>query len=370
MSKNDQNKTPELWKDRINRDSVRKLAESFAKVHKRFKVENFVTSVCDPDLSELELKQRIERVALRLNEHLPDDFIKATAIVNKVAPRAGMFENWALTEWVAKFGLEHFKTAIDTLEFLTKHGTAEFAVRPFIKKYPDEMLKVLIRWANDPNEHVRRLAAEGSRPRGVWIGHLVAFIENPQPVIQILNNLKTDSSKYVRIAVANNLNDISKDHPELVIDIARQWKQLNNPDTDWIVKHGCRTLIKQGVADVFPLFGFTTKPKVLIKNLNLSASKLSIGDTLAFSFNLTSQAKTTQKLAIDYRLHYVKNNGKTIPKMFKLREMTIASGQTVHISAKRSLANMSTRKHYAGEHRIELVINGRTVGKIIFELTN
>lgn len=370
MGKDTQNKTPELWKDRINSDSVRKLAESFAEVHKKFDVESFVRSVCEPDLHELELKQRIERVAVKLNEQLPNSFSKASAIVKKVAPKAGMFENWALTEWVARYGLEHFDESMDALEFLTKHGTAEFAVRPFIKKYPDKMLEVLTRWAENNNEHIRRLAAEGSRPRGVWIGHLVSFIVNPKPVIQILNKLKTDSSKYVRIAVANSLNDISKDHPELVVATARKWKKLKNPDTDWIIKHGCRSLIKQGVTEVFPLLGFTPNPKVEINNFKLSQKKLPIGDTILFSFNIQSQAKSAQKLAIDYRLHYMKKNGKTSPKLFKLREKNIESGQTLQISAKRSLADLSTRKHYAGEHQVELIVNGLQVAEASFELTN
>ncbi len=146
-------------------------------------------------------------------------------ILIAVSPHTSGFQSWILTTYVELFGVEHFDESVRAMEYLTQHGTCESTIRPYINTYLDKMLPVLHRWAGHPNEHVRRLAAEGSRPRGVWIAHIPAFRKDPKPVLELLAKLKADPSLYVRKAVANNLNDISKDHPEVVIRTALAWKK-------------------------------------------------------------------------------------------------------------------------------------------------
>jgi 3-methyladenine DNA glycosylase AlkC len=41
--------------------------------------------------------------------------------------------------------------------------------------------------------------------------------------------------------VANNLNDIGKDHPELLAGIAKKWLENAPDDRVWLVKHLLRS---------------------------------------------------------------------------------------------------------------------------------
>jgi 3-methyladenine DNA glycosylase AlkC len=349
-----------LWKDRVDEAFVKGIAAAVGGVHRRIDQPAFVRAVMADGFFELELMDRINRIAHTLGGFLPRDFSKAVAVLKKVAPKLGEFENWVLVAYVDQFGADHFEVSVDALKYLTRYGTAEFAVRRFIINDASRMLPVLSRWAEDPNEHVRRLAAEGTRPRGVWTLHIEAFKQNPRGVLKLLEKLKTDDSLYVRKAVANNLNDISKDHPDLVIATVRRWLADGHHHTAWIVKRGCRGLIREGDPRVFPLLGFTAKPTVAITSFKLSPTRLKIGSDLQLSLRLRSSAHKPQMLAVDYRVHYVRPGGRSSVKLFKWSEKTVGPGETIDLTAVRPFRNILTRCHHHGRHRIELVINGET----------
>ena len=357
-----------LWKDYINRDSVSLYLKTLKKFHNKLNTTKALTKIVDSNFNKLELKDRIKTVAEKTYEYLPSDFSLATEVLIKAAPHLDEFHNWILTEYVRIYGVKHFDKSTYALRELTKHGTAEFAIRLFVNNDTDKMIEIFDRWAKDENHHVRRLAAEGSRPRGVWVEHIDSFKKDPQPVIKLLEKLKADESLYVRKAVANNLNDISKDHPETVIKVASQWKKEKNKHTDWIIKHGCRSLIKKGYPAVFPIFGFTSKLKIEIENFKLKNKKIALNDSIEIAFQLKSNSSQKQKLAIDYKLHYMKKNGKLSPKVFKISEKSMQPAESVLLVLKHKFKNNSTRKHYPGKHQIELMINGVTCGIISFEL--
>ena len=357
-----------LWKDYINRDSVSLFLKTLKRFYQKLNVSIALDKIVDSNFNKLELKDRIKTVAEKTYEFLPSDFSSAIKILIKAAPHLDEFHNWILTEYVRIYGVKHFDDSIYALQELTKHGTAEFAIRLFVNSDTDKMMKVFYRWAKDENHHVRRLAAEGSRPRGVWVEHIDSFKKDPQPVIKLLEKLKADDSLYVRKAVANNLNDISKDHPETVIKIVSQWKKEKNKHTDWIIKHGCRSLIKKGYPAVFPIFGFTANPKIEIENFKLKKGEIVLNDSIEIAFLLKSNSSQKQKLAIDYKLHYMKKNGKLSPKVFKLSEKRLQPSESVSLVLKHKIKNNSTRKHYQGKHQIELMINGVTYGLIPLQL--
>jgi len=359
---------PQLWKDALNRDSVSAMAEVIARIDGKFDARSFVDAVLTDDFFGKELKARIEHIARLLQQFLPRKYSRAVKILTLAAPHLGGWQNWILTDYVRQFGLTHFDISVAALKELTQYGSSEFAIRPFVVMQPDRMLEIMTEWACDDNEHVRRLAAEGSRPRGVWVEHVEKFKRNPRPVLKLLEKLKADPSKYVRKAVANNLNDISKDHPDLVIKTALRWIKSKNQYTGWIVKHACRTLIKQGDARVFPLFGFTASPQLDMSLLQISKRKIKIGTAAVISAALNSPAKSHQKLAIDYKLHYVKANGGQSPKVFKGTEKIIAPGAVLRLSTRLSFADRTTRTHHPGRHALELVINGIVFGRVDFEL--
>ena len=358
-----------LWKDSLDKHAVVKLATQLGQAYKKFDQEGFVDSVVTKDFFLLELKQRIFAIAKGLKTYLPKKYSQAINIIIKTAPIAGTFENWAMLTYIEKYGLEHFQESVDAMKILTRYSSAEFAIRPFMIHHTKEMLPILHQWVLDKNEHVRRLAAEGTRPRGVWMPHVEEFKEDPTEVLKLLEKLKADSSLYVRKAVANNLNDISKDHPDIVIKTGKQWLKDNNKETNWIIKHTCRTLLKQGHPDVFPLFGFTENPKIEINNFSVERRRISIGAKARITLEIKSTSSKTQKLSIDYKMHYVKKNGKQLPKVFKFSEKTIDPNETIQLATTHSFQEMTTRTHYPGKHNIELMINGKSYKSVEFTLS-
>lgn len=357
-----------LFKDRYNPKSIAVMGETIKREYPQFDVSAFVKSVITDEFPRLEFKDRGRAIARALAEHLPTAYGRAIDILIKAAPLLGGFENWAAITFIELFGIEHFEESVRGMKALTRYSSAESTVRPFMNCYLDRMMTVLHEWAEDTDDHVRRLAAEGSRPRGVWIAHIDAFKKDPSPVIALLEKLKADRSKYVRIAVANNLNDISKDHPDIAIKTALRWKQDGNKETDWIIRHACRSLIKAGDPRVFPIFGFTSNPRVTVEGLSAPRKATRIGEVVEFSFTIASKAKTRQKLAIDYRLHYVKASGKMLPKVFKLAEKTLGAGESLDLRIRQSFADVSVRKHFPGKHRLEIVINGKVIAEVLFEV--
>ena len=357
-----------LWKDSYDIAAVQKLGGAFKRIRGSFDVDGFVKAARDGGLLSLELKARINLTARILKDFLPNDYSAATKMLIGVAPELGQFLNWTLTSYVEQLGLDRFDESLEVLQELTKYGTGEFAIRPFVIADTERVMQSMHVWADSENEHVRRLAAEGSRPLGVWVAHIEKFKKDPKPVLALLEKLRADSSLYVRKAVANNLNDIAKHHPDLVIKTCARWKRDRCKETDWIIRHGCRGLIKSGRPEVFPLLGFTADPEIVVSPLRLNPRMLKIGESLQFSCKINSKARKTQRLAIDFTIHYVKANGKTSAKIFKLCEKSLKPGETLRLAKSHSFLDRSTRRHFAGQHRIELVVNGNVhrVGK--FEL--
>lgn len=95
-------------------------------------------------------------------------------------------------------------------------------------------MKQMLVWSKHEHWGVRRLSSEGCRPRLPWAMALPNLKKDPTPIIPILENLKNDPARFVRLSVANNLNDIAKDNPEIVIDLAKKWKG-ESKEVDWLL---------------------------------------------------------------------------------------------------------------------------------------
>jgi 3-methyladenine DNA glycosylase AlkC len=359
---------PRLWKDHLGRAEVTAMAARIRDAYGSFDSRGFLAAVTSDGFDRLELKARVRTLAFRLKDYLPENYRKAVDILIDVAPHVGGFENWVLASYVEQFGPDYFDDSVYALRELTPFFSCEFAIRPFMIRYTERMLPILHQWAEHPNEHVRRLAAEGSRPRGVWTAHIEVFRKDPRPVIALLTKLKADPSLYVRKAVANNLNDISKDHPQLILRTALQWRRDHNPHTDWILKRACRSLVKTGHAEVFEILGFASSPEVTVTALKVTPKTVRIGGSATISFTLTSKSRKSQRLVIDYKIHYVKASGRRSPKLFKLSERTLKALESAQISTAHSLVERSTRTHHPGTHEVEIVINGRSVNRANFKL--
>ena len=361
---------PELLKNILNHDLLFKLALDIKSIYSPFQVDEFLKSVMDETWKGLELKERTYKITVNLGKYLPADYKTAISIIDKIVMNYGTWlegVGWFFSIFVEMFGQdeENFDVSVAALERYTPYASSELAVRPFIIKYEERMMEQMYAWSKHENELVRRLSCEGCRPALPWAPALNSFKKDPTPILPILEQLKTDTSVWVRKSVANNLNDISKTHPKLVIKIAKDWYGKNE-HTNWIVKHGCRTLLKKGNRDVLVIFGLDNTDSIEVFDFKLKATAISIGEDITFLF--TVLAKEPTKVRLEYGIDYVKSNKKRNRKIFKISEALLKENEKKYYTRKHSFADMSTRKHYTGTHLITLIVNGIEHGTLQFEL--
>lgn len=359
-----------LFKDRYNHESLYKLALEIQAVYNEFPVEEFLNSTMDNIWDSLEFKQRIMQISRNLGKYLPANYKTAIYIIDKVILNYDVCLDGFVVffpGFVELYGQdkENWEVSMAALARYTPYASAEFAVRSFIINNEKRMMTQMADWTKHDNEHVRRLASEGCRPRLPWGQALPRFQKDPSPVLCILEQLKADPSPYVRKSVANNLNDISKTHPGLVAKIARDWYG-KNIHTDWIVKHGCRTLLKKGNNEVLGILGFTDAGCVKIESFSLEAASVSIGEDITFSFEIG--VKKAIKVRLEYGIDYVKANGKRNRKIFRISELTFKENRKKLYTKTHSFADTSTRKHYPGMHSVTLIVNGAERGMLNFEV--
>jgi len=357
----------EPLKNMFNPEFIQKLAVKIKSVYPQFDSVNYTKEVL-LQLQGLELNQRLRLISSSLRNFLPDSYSKSLTILKKTAPtmQSG-YTALIYPDFVGLYGKAELEKSIDALKYFTVFGSSEFAIREFLKHDFQFTLNEMKKWTLNENEHVRRLASEGSRPRLPWSFKLDEVIKKPEHTFPLLDKLKVDPSLYVRKSVANHLNDISKDHPEKLLRYIKGWNG-DHPHTLWIMKRACRTLIKKGNKESLHVFNFEKQAKIKISNLKLSPKHLKIGDALQVSFDLTSQKNKTQKLVIDYVVHYLKPSGALLPKVFKLKEISLPAGQSIHVEKKHSFKHFSTRTQYAGKHLLEIQINGISMAKSPFYL--
>jgi 3-methyladenine DNA glycosylase AlkC len=299
---------------------------------------------------------------------LPDDYEQAVSILldsldqpHGRDPRLslGAFLYMPHTMFVATYGLAHFEVSMRAQHALTQRFTAEFSIRPFLEQHTQATLRQLEAWATDPSPHVRRLVSEGTRPRLPWAPRLRQFQADPAPVLALLELLKDDNELYVRRSVANNLNDIGKDHPEVLIHTAQAWLKNASAERAWIVGHALRSAVKRGDSGALTVLGFGKTAQVAVGGIQITPAMPTMGGAVRIVFELTNTEPRPQDLLVDLVVHYVKASGQASAKVFKLKTLTLGAGQTARFSKKLSLAEMTTRKHYAGLHKIDVILNGQ-----------
>ena len=329
----------------------------------------FDRAIHDEQWDQLELKQRMRHTTQTLHKFFPGDYRAALKILRQIIIELEQhsFEKTIFPDYVELYGLDDWDASLPALETFTQHMSAEFAVRPFILKDQDRMMAQMLVWSQHESEHVRRLASEGSRPRLPWAIALPALKADPTPILPILENLKTDESETVRRSVANNLNDIAKDNPQVVIDVVREWQSIETPEMRWLINHALRTLVKAGNPDALALLGYVPA-EVKVENFTVTPANITMGETITFAFEVTSTAKVPQDLMIDYALHLVRAKGKQSVKIFKLSKQMLEPGETIELTKQHSFKPITTRRYYPGTHAIEIQINGIMFGKQKFEL--
>jgi 3-methyladenine DNA glycosylase AlkC len=345
----------ELLKHRFSKAFVGALATAIGRAVPGFDGAGFQRAVLGAGWQRLELKQRMRRISETLHKFLPGEYPQQLAVLCEVAPAFNGLEALCFPDFVAEYGLDDFERSVAALELFTPYSSSEFAVRPFIVRYGARMLAAIERWTRHPNEHVRRLASEGSRPRLPWAMALPQFKQDPSPLLPILEALRGDPSEYVRRSVANNLNDIGKDHRDLVLEIARRWSG-QSPATDRLLQHACRTLLKRGDQRALQLFGHHDAVPVTVTAVKLGATEIAIGTDLAFAFTVRVASDT--KARIEYAVDFVKRDGRTRSKVFQVGVKALTAGTPLTIARRHRFRDFTTRKHAPGKHTITILVNG------------
>ena len=373
--------TTEPFKELFSRALVEDMARHIGRVWKAFDAEAF-TATALKDFKTLELKARANQIAAALAATLPGDVPRALKILTaalRPLDKAGQptkdaskglagWAIWPMGEYAAQRGLGHPDESLTALRAFTIRSTSEFAIRPFLVKHPKKTLATLKAWIKDPNEHVRRLVSEGSRPRLPWGLRLKDFVADPKPILPLLEALKDDSSEYVRRSVANSLNDIAKDQPDLVADIAKRWLKGASKDRVRLVRHACRSLIKAGHTKTLAALGYNAAPAVKLTHFALITPAVDYGTHAAFALALKSTSAQPQNIVLDYVVHHRKKSGETSPKVFKWKTLVLAPKQELRLERRHAMRPITTRVYYPGKHRIEALINGRISGGGDFDL--
>ena len=365
------------FKERISPEAVAGLGCVLRDSWSDFPEEEFVESATS-GLADLEMKARVSQVAEALKAAMPDDFESAAGVI-RAAIELPDFDGWIVycaNDWVALAGLDSPDTALPLLGELTSRWSAEFAIRPFIEAHQDRTFEQFDRWIESPDEHRRRLVSEGSRPRLPWGRQLSVFIADPAPTIALLDRLVDDPSTYVRRSVANHLNDITKDHPQLALDTASRWlREVSGPGGDevcrdrrrWVVSHGLRSLVKAGDPEALRLLGFDPDAPVSLTAFSVTPERLAIGEAVTIEFSLTAPEPTPTM--VDYRVHHAGAHATRSPKVFKLKKTVLEPEVETRFRREHRIREVSVRRIHPGPHLIEIQVNGKILAAATVEVT-
>ena len=369
-------------RDVFNQTSITIFAKTLAKHVPGFDRQAFVSAALH-NLNSRSLMARSDHLSTLLQEQLPSFFPEAAALLQnclhphchgyasaEASPELGI-QGWLIlpiADYAGRNGGDHLPIALDLLAQCTMRFTAEFGIRHLWFSQPDEVMSIVQHWTSHENEHVRRLASEGSRPILPWGKRLPLFIKEPERTMTILSALIDDPSAYVRKSVANHLNDITRHHPELVIDFAQKWLTGASTARQRLLRHALRNLLKKGHPRALALYELSM-PVLKHALLRIDRNQLAVGDSLEVHLELVSAATNDQSLRIDLVVYYQRANGSWHPKVFRWKDLALPTGSHREIKKTLSFRPISTRTYYAGTHRLAVQINGEIFASTDFTLT-
>ncbi|MGP0172641.1 DNA alkylation repair protein [Pseudomonas sp. NCHU5208] len=364
------------FKDYFDFALAEQLAQRTACVYPEFNQASFYALVPNT-LPDLEMKARVRALADALWGGLGLEYPRAIEVLCKaMGPIPGSysvgisgFPVWVVADVIERHGLEYFDESMRAIHLVTQRFTGEFAIRPFLRTRLAQTLSVLEGWTRDESDHVRRLVSEGTRPRLPWASQVPSLLADPQPVIALLAKLKGDSSEYVRRSVANSLNDISKDHPDLVVDTLRAWEneQPDSATLAWITRHGLRTLARQGHLQALELLGYSTAAVLTVPRFSVAPQAVALGSDLLLSCELHIEGGL-DGLMIDYAILAPGARGQINRRVFKWSKRRSVNAGALTLERTHRLENRASRIYYPGEHQVHLIVNGQVKAVSEFEV--
>jgi len=350
----------------FQRQFLEQLAGAIAEAHPAFDRARFLRLVFDARWPALELKDRMHQAADALGRTLPEDYRAALRILLAIEARFSGFDHLLFADFVERFGTGDPEASLPALERFTR-SSAEFAIRPFLEREPEKTLARMLAWTQSPDEHLRRLASEGCRPRLPWGRRLTALQRDPAPIVPILERLRDDPSAYVRRSVANNLGDIAKDHLALALDLAERWL-AESPARAPLIRHALRGPLKAGDRRALALFGYGDRARVEIVALEVRPRRVPLGGRAELRIALRAAGRRPETVRLEYELSYARPNGRTAKKVFRIAEASVAPGRELELVRRLDFRDRTTRKHHRGGHALTLCVNGARVRTVAFEL--
>lgn len=365
-------------KDGFSAATVEGIARQVRAASSRFDAAAFM-AYCMAGFDELSLMTRVRRVAEGLQQALPADFEQALAVVEKALGPApadspegegiAAFRRAPFLEFVALAGVSEPGLALPALQRLTRHFSAEFAIRPFLDQHLDATLAHAERWVGDADWRVRRLASEGTRPLLPWGKHVMALKREPGRCLALIAPLATDDSEVVRRSAANHLNDVSRLDVALALQHAESWSAQAGEAGLQTVRHALRTLVKSGDPRALGLLGYHVEASVKLARFRCSSKQVRIGEAITLSFELHSEAGEPVLACVDYAIRYAgAREGADRYKVFKGANLQLLPRQAQKFAFRRDFVPRTTRRLYPGRHEAEVLVNGAVLGTVGFEL--
>ena len=364
-----------MLKNNYNLSYIKRLADDAIVHFPGFDRKDFEQKA-GTGLDKLEMKARIAQIGEAFFDAFGRDFKQMhrfgqnhfgfAAAESKSVWQTGIIYD-PMAYIIEQYGLDHFDESIFLIKEITMRFTSEFAIRNLMFEKTDETLVVLEDWAKSDNEHLRRLASEGSRTRLPWGRKLHNLINEPRKTRNILETLKADPSRYVQTSVANHLNDISKDHPDYFYEIVTDWSKKKHPSTQWIIKHALRNEIKKGDDRALKLLGYNPV-RISTLSFELSPNQVKLGESILLQAELRNEENKPVDFVLDFGIHLVKSNGNTFFKVFKWKNQHLEVGQCIKLEKKYQIKKVTTRVYHPGKHQVDLLINGKTQAVGSFQL--
>jgi hypothetical protein len=173
----------------------------------------------------------------------------------------------------------------------------------------------------------------------------------------------------VRRSVANNLNDLGKIRPDLLIRTAGAWIDGASPERRILIDHALRSAVRRGDTRALALLGYGQTPRVSVEGVAFTPKRVRIGGRVAMRFRLRSTSTRRQQLLVDVAVHFVKARGVSAPKVFKLGRLTLGPRERIHLKTTFSLAVHSTRVPRPGRHAVDVIVNGRATRAGSFDVS-
>lgn len=364
------------FRDYFDWTLVDQIGVRISKIDSEFDKDHF-REIISKDLLRMSMKDRIHEISIGLYSSIGkpyassvDLLLKAMDVTSEAFGVMRGFPVWVIANVIEMYGLDHPWVSLQAIHKITQHFTGEFAIRPYLEHYPEQTLRTLREWAVDSSPDVRRLVSEGLRPRLPWASRVSWLMEDPSIIISLLDELRADSSEYVRRSVANNLNDISKSYPDEVVSCLTRWQieDGESKNLDALVRHACRGMVKRAHEGALQLQGFSAVPELSVDIFDVCADELVVGGK--FTVNLKFMVASGAEHALIIDLVLLSPGAKSEPRkrVLKWCRRKAKGNDSISISKSWSLEGTTARVERAGVHSLELLINGSSFGEIDFNV--